>query len=189
MFSYVKSTYLECINNLAPNYLVEKYSVQVPYLPEENLSGMCPVEIEFSPFHAERPGLSIYYGYKMKWIHLARIEDIYTIIVERDDIVKLEIRDHPHGFKIKMLDSTVLESFVSLLSGYYRLMVKWTMDLCPMLPSLNLGTLNMLKCHGPIGGEYSYMKMKDRGCVPGSYIIRQCSKEYDVYFIDIVVKP
>lgn len=190
LYSYVKSTYLKTINTFAPNYLVEKYSAQVPYLIEENFvhNGLCPVEIEFSPFHDERPGLSVYYTYKNKWVHLAKIEDIYTIINEGNDSVKLEIRDHPRGFSIKMSDQNKMESFISLLSGYYRLMVKWTVDLCPSLPSSHLKTLNMLKCHGPIGGEYSYMKLKDRGLIPGAYIIRQCDKEYDIYYIDMVVK-
>lgn len=121
LFSYVKSTYLESINTLAPHYLMEKYSGNVPYLPEENFirSGTCPVDVEFLPFHAERPGLSVYYAYKKCWKEIAKIEDIYAIIIDRD-VVKLEIRDCPAGFSIQMTEQLKRESFVSCLATYYR---------------------------------------------------------------------
>lgn len=67
-------------------------------------------------------------------------------------------------------------------------MVKWTVDLCRDLPSPALEALRSLKCHGPIGGEYSYIKLEEKQCIPGSYIIRQCEKTYDDYFIDIITK-
>lgn len=121
IFSYVKSTYLESINTLAPSYLMERYSGNVPYLPEDNFvrTGTCPVEVEFQPFHVERPGLSVYYAYKKCWRHIAKIDDIYAIIIDRD-IVKLEIRDCPAGFSIQITDKMKLESFVSCIATYYR---------------------------------------------------------------------
>lgn len=124
--SYVKSTYLESINTLAPNYLVEKYSGIVPYLPEDDLQrGTCPVDLEFSPFHIDRPGFSVYYSYKKTWKHIARIEDIFAIIIEKD-VVKLEIRDQPAGFAIQISDRSKMESFVGCLSGYYRFVYEIT---------------------------------------------------------------
>lgn len=68
-------------------------------------------------------------------------------------------------------------------------MVKWTVDLCRDLRSPTLQTLRELKCHGPIGYEYAYTKLLYQQCAPGSYIIRQCEKIYENYYIDIVVKP
>lgn len=68
-------------------------------------------------------------------------------------------------------------------------MVKWTVDLCRELFSPTLLTLRELKCHGPIGGEYAYTKLQNRQCAAGSYIIRQCEKIYENYYIDIIVKP
>lgn len=93
----------------------------MPYLPEDNFirSGSCPVDVEFMPFHAERPGLSVYYAYKKCWKHIAKIEDIYAILVDKD-VVKLEIRDCPAGFKIQIADQAKRESFVSCLATYYR---------------------------------------------------------------------
>jgi Janus kinase 2 len=44
------------------------------------------------------------------------------------------------------------------------------------------------KIHGPIGGEYSYNKIKENAKGVGTYIIRQCEKEPDIYYIDILAK-
>lgn len=119
-FSYVKSTYLESINNLVPDYLMEKYSGTMPYLPEDNfLNGCCSVDIAFSPFHPERAGLSVYYPYKKLWKHIAKIDDIFAIIIDQN-VVKLEIRDCPAGFSIVIDDQQNRESFVSCLATYYR---------------------------------------------------------------------
>lgn len=118
--SYVKGTYLEEINTLAPNHLVEKYSGIAPYLAEDELQqGTCPVDMEFSPFHPERPGFNVYYSYKKEWRNIARVDDIFAIIVE-GDVVKLEIRDNPAGYSIQIADPAKLESFVSCITGYYR---------------------------------------------------------------------
>lgn len=67
-----------------------------------------------------------------------------------------------------------------------RLMCKWTMSLCRELHSISLTELEINRCHGPIGGEYAYRKLKQQ-CV-GSYILRQCEKIYENYYIDIMVK-
>lgn len=67
-------------------------------------------------------------------------------------------------------------------------MIKWTVDLCRDFSSPTLRVLRDLKCHGPIGGEYAYVKLQERQCLVGSYIIRQCEKLYDHYYIDIIVK-
>lgn len=67
-------------------------------------------------------------------------------------------------------------------------MVKWTANLCPELASPTLQRLRELKCHGPIGGEYSYSKLHRQYPI-GAYIIRQCERIYENYYIDIIVKP
>lgn len=48
--------------------------------------------------------------------------------------------------------------------------------------------LSELKIHGPIGGTYSYSKLEDRNSDVGTFIIRQCEKIFDTYYIDIVTK-
>lgn len=42
-----------------------------------------------------------------------------------------------------------LKSCVGALNGYYRLMEKWTFDLCGEFPTPSLEKLKSLRCHGP----------------------------------------
>lgn len=65
-------------------------------------------------------------------------------------------------------------------------MVAWTVNLCNDLKSQSLEVLLSNKCHGPIGGEFSYQKLKEKQNIIGSYILRQCEQNYDTYYIDIV---
>ena len=44
-----------------------------------------------------------------------------------------------------------MNSCVGVLNGYYRLMEKWTFDLCGELVTPSLVKLRSLKCHGPVG--------------------------------------
>lgn len=116
----MKTTYVETIRVLAPNYLLERYTGSVSYPDgDESENGDCQVELEFSPYDEKRPGFSVYYPYKKEWKHIGRPHDIYAIIIE-DDIVKLEIHDLPMGFKVEMRDPVKLNSFVSCIAGYYR---------------------------------------------------------------------
>lgn len=111
---------METILSLAPTYLLEKYTASAPYLKEDELNeGVCPVELEFTPYDNERPGLSVYYSYKKMWKHIGHPQDVYAILIEKD-IVKLEFRDFPNGFKVQISDQQRMESFVSCIAGYYR---------------------------------------------------------------------
>lgn len=172
------------------NYQIEKYSVQVQYLHDEDVSvnknhSVC---IEFFPNEHSCPRSGLNITYNTNILHLADIEDIFTMIID-GDCVKLEIKDYSRVYKIYIPDKNVLESFVSLVSGYYRLRVKWYVDLCSTLQSPHLKTLNSLKCHGPIGNDCAYSKLKIKELTAGAYIIRQCRGEFDTYFVDIVVRP
>lgn len=107
---------------MAPNYLVESCTAEASYPIEDGINDTAiTVNLEFAPFHVERPGFSIYYPYKKMWKHISQIEDIYAIIVE-GDIVKFEMRSSPvgAGFQVKIQDLKDLGSFVSCISGYYR---------------------------------------------------------------------
>lgn len=112
---------MEQIKTLAPNYLVEKCLGEAAYLPEYELaaSGECPVELEFSPYHQERPGFSVFYTFQKLWKPIATIEDIYTIVVENNEVV-FEMRTQMEGFKVRIDDRLQLESFVSCITVYYR---------------------------------------------------------------------
>lgn len=107
---------------MAPNYLLESCTAEASYPAEDGINEtLITVNLEFAPFHAERPGFSIYYPYNKTWKHISQIEDIYAIIVE-NDIVKFEMRSSPvgAGFQVRIQNLQELGSFVSCISGYYR---------------------------------------------------------------------
>ncbi|CRK93974.1 CLUMA_CG007500, isoform A [Clunio marinus] len=187
---YVKSIYLQEINKKAPNYLTENYFGTSECPIEDDLKqGMCRVHLQIAPYHPDEPGLRIYYSYKNSWKHVSKFVDFYTIqIDETKNRVSLEIQNSPLGFPITMASSEETESFVSCISGYYRLMGKWNLDLCSTLASPSLKFLTDHKIHGPIGGAYSYSKIEEKNSSIGSFIIRQCEKVFDTFYIDIVTK-
>lgn len=88
--------------------------------------------------------------------------------------------------------------FVELFSNYksnsktlflcVSLMVKWTVNLCSDFKSPQLASLMADKCHGPIGGQFAYVKLQEKQSIPGSYIVRQCERSYGTYYIDIITK-
>lgn len=63
---YIKNSYLEQINKMAPNYLAEEYAGVASYSEDDDdiRQTTCPVKVQFSPFHPEQPGLRICYSYK-----------------------------------------------------------------------------------------------------------------------------
>lgn len=69
-----------------------------------------------------------------------------------------------------------------------RLSSKWMQDLCHSYRTPSLEELSSLHCHGPIGGAYSLMKLHENGDKCGSYIVRECDREYNIYYIDINTK-
>lgn len=120
---------------------------------------------------------------------MSKFADFYTIQIDDNlNQVSLEIQNSPLGFPITMDSQREIESFVSCISGYYRLMVKWSMDLCSQLASPSLKFLTDRKIHGPIGGSYSYSKIEEKSSSIGSFVVRQCEKVFDTFYIDIVTK-
>lgn len=115
--SYAKEAYLDTIKTIAPNYLVESCTAQASHP-----AGKTTVDLEFAPFHAERPGLSIYYPDTKLWEHISSIEDIYAIIIADDNVVKFEMGSNAvgAGFQVEIPNTIERESFVSCIAGYYR---------------------------------------------------------------------
>lgn len=109
---------METIISLAPSYLLEKYTANV-LNDDEMKEGACPVEMEFLPYDSERPGFSVYYLDTKAYKHIGHPQDIYTILIEKD-VAKLEFRDFPNGFKLRIPDRQEMESFISCIAGYYR---------------------------------------------------------------------
>lgn len=60
------------------------------------------------------------------------MSSFYAIQVEGNQI-DFEIQNYPQGSPIFMENTEEVESFISCINLYYRLMVKWNMDLCTSL--------------------------------------------------------
>ncbi|KAG9509081.1 Tyrosine-protein kinase JAK2, partial [Fragariocoptes setiger] len=84
-------------------------------------------------------------------------------------------------------DELSLKSFVSFIDGYYRLMVKWSFNICKEIMSPTLVRLKELQSHGPIGSEFSLKKLMLARRLK-SYLVRQSSKDRRVYQMDVVTK-
>ncbi|XP_068159954.1 tyrosine-protein kinase hopscotch [Drosophila tropicalis] len=124
-----------------------------------------------------------------KWSLVAITEDIIMISPdEKEKKVLLEISGMQSGFDMYFETVQEMKSFVSYLGIYMRLTGIWLRDLCLLYKTPSLVELRELSCHGPIGGAYSLMKLHEKSDKCGSYIIRQCDREYSTYYIDINVK-
>ncbi|KAL9880141.1 tyrosine-protein kinase hopscotch [Glossina fuscipes fuscipes] len=202
----VKLNYVREVNNLAPDYLLETFAGLVDYIPGDKLTPhtnivgiLNPTEakvfIKLDLFDTIEPGLKvarITSKEKLEWILVSKLENIYALCVKSNNLqtpyARLEITGMPHGYRIQFEGKIQLESFISYISGYMRLTTKWMLDLCVQYITPSLAELFAIDCHGPIGGTVSFAKIRERRNNCGSYIVRQCEKEYNTYYIDINTK-
>ncbi|ALC49431.1 hop, partial [Drosophila busckii] len=150
-----------------------------------------PVYVRLYHHDSPEPGLKVARVTSeatLKWNLVAVVEDIFTLYKENDQVVRLEIVGFPNGYHMRFDTEHEMKSFISYLSIYIRLTVKWMQDLCPSYKTPSLEELKRLYCHGPIGGSYSFTKLHENGDKCGSYIVRQCDREYNTYYIDINTK-
>ncbi|XP_077293855.1 tyrosine-protein kinase hopscotch [Arctopsyche grandis] len=181
---YVIEQYLQQLDLLAPNYLSEDYDVRI-----ERNNSFYDVKLYVMPFHKEQPGLRIYFEKRKEWEHLCTIDELCFMSMRRDSNT-IEI-SRKNGIPVYLMFPIKADmfSFVSLCDGYYRLMIKWTFNICGDVSSPLLQHLHSIKCHGPVGGEFSYHKLEEkRSNKTGCFIVRQCDQQYDVYCIDVCVK-
>ncbi|XP_050456065.1 tyrosine-protein kinase hopscotch [Cataglyphis hispanica] len=176
--SYVKQQYLQQFENMAPNYLSEEYKVIMNKIPNS------PTQVLL---RVNREGLKYSETDIDDWKTLCTIEDLCFISIREDNTVEISRKTGiPSYLKFKGRTNKMLMSFVSALDGYYRLSIKWTFNLCTNVVTPTLTRLYKLKCHGPVGKEFAYAKLREkRANKPGTYILRESETEYDVYYIDV----
>lgn len=78
------------------------------------------------------------------------MEGLCYISVRDDGTVEVSRRNGIPSY-LKFASKDLMYSFVGLLDGYYRLIAKWTFNLCIDLSTPSLLRLHLLKCHGPVG--------------------------------------
>lgn len=174
--NYVKEQYLKQFESMAPNYPYEEYEalmdrgLQNP--PAKVILRVNVDEIKYSETLAT------------PWTTLCAIEDLCFVSIRQDNTVEISRKNGIPSY-LKFSKNALLMSFVSALDGYYRLAVKWTFNLCGEVVTPSLERLHKLKCHGPVGQEFSYTKLQQkRANKPGSYLLRESETEYNVYYLD-----
>ncbi|KAG8222937.1 hypothetical protein J437_LFUL000232 [Ladona fulva] len=158
--AFIKAQYLKQFEEMAPNYLTETYRALTD-------DGGTPCHVS------------------IKWQQLCTIEDLCYLSARPDSMVEISRRNGIPSY-LQFSETFTMFSFISSLDGYYRLMVKWTFNLCKDVITPSLQKLYKLKCHGPVGGEFSYAKLEEkRNNKPGCYILRESETSYDVYYLDV----
>lgn len=181
--SYIKSRYINQIIELSQNYFCETFTVQV-----DELGQVQNIKLQVDPYHKEHPGLRMQGTGKCKdYIGICTIEELCFVCMRQDNTVEVSRKNGvPKYFRFQNRDE--MHSFVSVLAGYYRLMERWTFDLCKDIASPFLLTLRALKCHGPVGREFAHRKLQEkRQNRAGCFILRE-SWKYDTYCLDICVE-
>ncbi|CAH2089621.1 unnamed protein product [Euphydryas editha] len=181
--NYVKSSYLKQLYSLAPNYLAEEYDNVL----WQNGGDVVPVRVVVAPFNPQQPGIRLYNTLKRNWFHVCTIEELIYLTRNGDNSLEVSRRGTPLFFTFQSEEQ--LSSFISVCDGYYRLMVKWTFNLSKDDETPSLKDLQRIKCHGPVGGAFSYRKLDEkRGKKHGCYILRQCQDDYNVFYLDVCTK-
>ncbi|KAK7084395.1 Tyrosine-protein kinase jak2, partial [Halocaridina rubra] len=157
----------------------------------DDAGSVLQIRLVIDAYHKEQPGLRYCFASQKKgtWTHLCQLEELVFVSMRPQDMTVEVARETgvPCYFKFQALD--VLESFVSCLSGYYRLIATWTFDLCRELPTPSLDYLRANKCHGPIGRVYAAKKLKEKGGgAIGVALLREASDKYSSYKLDVTVE-
>ncbi|XP_066947978.1 tyrosine-protein kinase hopscotch [Macrobrachium rosenbergii] len=183
--AYIRECYLSSVEEKRNTYGAEEYYPQM-----DEAGNVLQIRICIDPFHPTLPGLRYCYASQKRgpWTHLCRLEELVFVSMRSQDLTVEVSRATgvPCYFKFQALD--VLESFVSSLSGYYRLLRTWTFDLCRELSTPSLEFLRSNKCHGPIGSVYSVRKLKEKGGgFVGVALLRESVSDYNSFKLDITV--
>lgn len=183
--AYIRECYVSKVEESQCTYGAEEYFLQM-----DEAGNVLQIKLIIDAYHPDLPGLRYCYASQKKgpWIHLCRLEDLVFVSMRAQDLTVEVSRKTgvPCYFKFQAMDA--LESFVSCLSGYYRLIRTWTFDLCRELSTPSLDYLRKNKCHGPIGSVYSAKKLKEKGELVGAALLRESSYEYNTYKLDIIIE-
>ena len=175
-----------------PNYFEESYRASF----EDGSSSVSvflifrpPFKDTNSPFEEKEPTLVMMEEMNGKKIgqehHVCLIEELCNISVRRDDQTGLEI-SRKNGIPIYFTMNSQADSlsFLSLMSGYYRLCEKWSFVLSNLIiyPHLQFNLAHNV--HGPVTTEFVTEKFqcKAKGKA-GTYLLRQSCEEFDRYHL------
>ena len=88
---------------------------------------------------------------KQPWCVLCQIKDVCIISALHSNHVAEVYHKTGIPYYFQFYDQDSMESFIGIVSGYYRLMVNWTIDLCKLFETPSIKKLKKSRCHGPVG--------------------------------------
>lgn len=180
---YVKHEYLKQFDIMVPEYLAEEYKADT-----EKDGSISNIIVRVEPPSSETPIKYCFDSKKENWHVVCTFEDLMYISMRDDYTVEIS-RKNSIPFYLKFKNLNYMYAFVSLLDGYYRLAVKWIFNICKDILTPSLQRLHGMRCHGPVGGEFSYAKLEaKRANKFGCFIIRESEVKYNMYYIDLCVK-
>lgn len=155
--NFVKQNYIDQFqNNLANNFYDETFCVKY-HNPRNNFPPR-PKEITYQIWKQE---VIIKTEKTDNEESIFQLKDLmYITIIHQKIENKVQI-SHVAGAPIEIAFKNEMElrSFVSLLSGYFRLSQRWNFDLCKEYYSPWMDRLRKLCCHGPIEEQFAQDKL------------------------------
>ena len=175
------------LTEVAPDYALEAYNVY------RNESRLRPMELRVR-FQQKEDETYCYVEERLRTSPNNKNLNSWTEICDIETISHATIRDNVaqiarlNGCPVRLEFETNLhaQSFISCVDGYYRLMRKWNLNLCKEVSSPELIQLKRLRCHGPVGFEFSRTKLAQVN-KSGAFLVRKCMKNHNRYLIDTVL--
>lgn len=155
---HVKSSYInQYLKGIANHYYDEEYKISY-YNPK--YSG--PPRAKQLTYQVWDQQVCIRSPRSDNWDVLFSIKDLMYITVLSETDIEVS---HVTGAPITMAfdNSLQMKSFVSLLSGYYRLSQRWNFDICKEYFSPWIDRLRRISCHGPVNYEFLKEKLNKYG--------------------------
>uniref|UniRef100_A0A147BCV5 non-specific protein-tyrosine kinase n=1 Tax=Ixodes ricinus TaxID=34613 RepID=A0A147BCV5_IXORI len=181
----VKEIYVNEFRSIVPDYGCEQFVAQV-----DSDGRVWEVVLQVNPHHPQMPGLRMHSKASKEsitWTHICSISDLCFVNMNLSNCTVEISRRNGIPQNIRFSSVSRMQSFLSLLDGYYRLMEKWTVNLCINLPTPSLTALRAMRCHGPIGARFAYQKLQEKSDhESGWYLLRQSSSAYREFRLDFL---
>ena len=208
----LKMHFLQLITIFFESYHEEVYiaTCMRPYKPEEKpfmvkLKVTVPFKSEEKPFDEKEPTVVMEEGKPSSRTIGSILKEEEKQICTVEELCYISVADSGKGIQLGRKNGTHVcfefskqaqaRSFLTLVSGYYRLCEKWTFSLCDAISFPNLQDLLSDHVHGPIQTEFAERKFmthneQDQGNVQwkskGTYLIHQSCKDVNRYFLHYI---
>lgn len=161
---------LTCDSHILPDYHAEYYGASLDISSRQVMH----IVLKFDPLtHTLMVRRQHAKDIPQNWERMCSIEELCFISIQSNSLSIQIARKNGVPQSLTFPTQASLNSFVSLLDGYYRLSEKWFFSVCRDISSPLLNQLKSKKCHGPVGDSWAKNKLISRQeAKPGNYILR-----------------